>query len=99
MISCCELLRLQICMCAWCAALLACPPVQASFCPLGVDCAIGFCVGGATASGDVLVKKLGSRRVNHLFTHLRKIAQHPLLVRHRFTDKQVQAMARLAFSK
>ena len=45
------------------------------------------------------MKKLGSRRVNHLFTHLRKIAQHPLLVRHRFSDKQVQAMARLAFSK
>ena len=45
------------------------------------------------------MKKLGGRRVNHLFTHLRKIAQHPLLVRHRFTDKQVQAMARLAFSK
>ena len=64
-----------------------------------IMCCIGNRAGGGAATGHALVKKLGSRRVNHLFTHLRKIAQHPLLVRHRFSDKQVQAMARLAFSK
>ncbi len=34
-------------------------------------------------AGDsvALVAKLGSHRVNNIFTHLRKIAQHPLLVR------------------
>jgi hypothetical protein len=38
-----------------------------------------------------MVSKLGSQRINNIFTHLRKICQHPLLVRHHFTDKKVRA--------
>lgn len=36
--------------------------------------------GGPLSEETVLVSKLGSQRVNNIFTHLRKIAQHPLLV-------------------
>lgn len=49
--------------------------------------------GVATAA---LVKKLGSQRINNIFTHLRKIAQHPLLVRHMYDDDKVSAMAAVA---
>ncbi len=31
--------------------------------------------------GQTIVKQLGKQQINSLFTHLRKIAQHPLLVR------------------
>jgi hypothetical protein len=37
----------------------------------------------------IMVSKLGSQRINNIFTHLRKICQHPLLVRHHFNDKKV----------
>lgn len=36
-----------------------------------------------------IISKLGSQRINNIFTHLRKICQHPLLVRHHFTDDKV----------
>eukprot|EP00798_Chlamydomonas_sp_ICE-L_P009154 gene9154-16279_t len=42
--------------------------------------------------------KLSSQRVNNIFTHLRKVAQHPLLVRNRYTDEQVYEMAEIASS-
>lgn len=38
----------------------------------------------------IMVSKLGSQRINNIFTHLRKICQHPLLVRHHFTDTKVR---------
>jgi hypothetical protein len=38
---------------------------------------------------ELLVSKLGSQRVSNIFTHLRKVAQHPLLIRSRYTDEQV----------
>jgi hypothetical protein len=38
----------------------------------------------------IMVSKLGSQRINNIFTHLRKICQHPLLVRHHFTDQKVR---------
>ena len=44
-------------------------------------------VGGSSV--DLLVSRLGSQRVNNIFTHLRKVAQHPLLVRNRYNDEQV----------
>jgi hypothetical protein len=37
-----------------------------------------------------MVSKLGSQRINNIFTHLRKICQHPLLVRHHFSDTKVR---------
>lgn len=46
----------------------------------GASGATGGAAGGE-ASTENLVSKLGSQRVNNIFTHLRKIAQHPLLVR------------------
>ena len=50
----------------------------------------------AVSGGQAMVKQLGKQRVNNLFTHLRKIAQHPLLVRNLFTDAQVQHLVRIA---
>ena len=38
-------------------------------------------------------------QVNNIFTHLRKVAQHPLLVRSSFKDSMVAAMARIAASR
>lgn len=35
------------------------------------------------------VTRLGSQRVQHLFTQLRKVAQHPLLIRARYNEEQV----------
>lgn len=37
--------------------------------------------GGAVASGSEMVGRLAGSRVNNIFTHLRKVAQHPLLIR------------------
>ena len=41
-----------------------------------------------STNGDpnALVAKLGSQRVNNIFTHLRKVANHPLLIRSVFDD-------------
>jgi SWI/SNF-related matrix-associated actin-dependent regulator 1 of chromatin subfamily A len=38
-------------------------------------------------------------KVSHLFVHLRKIANHPLLVRNRYTDTDVAEMAGVCFRK
>jgi hypothetical protein len=43
-----------------------------------------------------MVSKLGSQRINNIFTHLRKICQHPLLVRHHFNDDKVKEIAEVA---
>ena len=43
-------------------------------------------------------KKLAKKLGNH-FTHLRKIAQHPLLVRRLYSDEQVVNMAKRAYSR
>jgi hypothetical protein len=43
-----------------------------------------------------MVSKLGSQRINNIFTHLRKICQHPLLVRHHFNDDKVKDIAEVA---
>ena len=45
------------------------------------------------------MKQLGKQRVNSLFTHLRKIAQHPLLVRNLYSDDQVQQLVTLAHNR
>ena len=43
-----------------------------------------------------LTKKLGKQGVNSLFTDLRKIAQHPLLMRRVFSNDRVLQMAKIA---
>ncbi|KAG1655262.1 hypothetical protein FOA52_009819 [Chlamydomonas sp. UWO 241] len=48
------------------------------------------------ANPEMLVAKLGSQRVNNIFTHLRKVAQHPLLVRNLYSDEQIARMAELS---
>lgn len=45
------------------------------------------------------MKKLGARKVSNAFVHLRKIAQHPLLVRRLFDDGRLQQMAQIARRK
>ncbi len=44
---------------------------------------------GSAAPPPVDVTRLGSQRVQHLFTQLRKVAQHPLLIRARYNEDQV----------
>ncbi|KAL3132188.1 hypothetical protein ABBQ32_008788 [Trebouxia sp. C0010 RCD-2024] len=50
----------------------------------------------AGSAGQAVVKQLGKQRVNNLFTHLRKIAQHPLLVRNLYTEAQVERLVTIA---
>lgn len=52
--------------------------------------------GEAAPDADRLTKKLGKQGVNSLFTDLRKIAQHPLLMRRVFSDDRVLQMAKIA---
>lgn len=44
-------------------------------------------------------KSVGARRISHIFSHLRKIAQHPLLVRSHFDDARVEEVARAAHER
>lgn len=53
---------------------------------------------GDGSNATALLSKLGGTRISNIFTHLRKIALHPLLVRHRYTDERVQEMAKIATS-
>lgn len=56
--------------------------------------------GGADAAAAAkIVRKLGKAKVANMFAHMRKIAQHPLLVRSHFSDKQVVAIAKLAYAR
>ena len=52
--------------------------------------------GRKTVPEGQTVKQLGKQQVNSQFTHLRKIAQHPLLVHNLFSDGQVQSIVKLA---
>ena len=45
------------------------------------------------------MRKLGKAKVANMFAHMRKIAQHPLLVRSLFSDKQIVAIAKLAYAR
>ena len=42
---------------------------------------------------------MSAAKINSIFTHLRKLAQHPLLVRSSYTDAKVAELARLAHQK
>ncbi|RMZ56744.1 hypothetical protein APUTEX25_002833, partial [Auxenochlorella protothecoides] len=44
-------------------------------------------------------KSVGARKISHIFSHLRKIAQHPLLVRHHYDDARVEEIAALAHER
>ncbi|KAK9864166.1 hypothetical protein WJX84_000212 [Apatococcus fuscideae] len=45
---------------------------------------------------QTLLKKVGKSRISNVFTHLRKIVQHPLLIRRIFTDDRLSKLALLA---
>ncbi len=55
--------------------------------------------GAGAAAAAKVVRKLGKAKVANMFAHMRKIAQHPLLVRSHFSDKQVVAIAKLAYAR
>ena len=42
---------------------------------------------------EKFLKVFGAKKINHVFTHLRKVAQHPLLVRHHYNDALVEQIA------
>lgn len=48
---------------------------------------------------EKFLRTLGAKKISHMFTHLRKIAQHPLLVRSNYSDDQVALIARAAFDR
>ena len=51
------------------------------------------------AAAEALLKRMSAAKINSIFTHLRKLAQHPLLVRASYTDAKVAELARLAHQK
>ena len=53
----------------------------------------------SNSAGQAMVKQLGKQRINNMFTHLRKIAQHPLLVRNLYSDAQLQRLAATAHKR
>ena len=48
---------------------------------------------------EKFLRTLGAKKISHMFTHLRKIAQHPLLVRSNYTDEQVAIIAKMAHDR
>ena len=46
---------------------------------------------------EKFMRSIGAKKINHMFTHLRKIAQHPLLIRHHYDDTAVEEIAKKAF--
>ena len=48
---------------------------------------------------EKFLRTLGAKKISHMFTHLRKIAQHPLLVRSNYSDDQVALIARAAHDR
>jgi hypothetical protein len=53
----------------------------------------------AAAAAAKVMRKLGKAKAANMFAHMRKVAQHPLLVRRLFPDKQVAAIAKVAYSR
>ncbi len=51
----------------------------------------------ATTQVEKFLRTLGAKKISHMFTHLRKIAQHPLLIRYHFTDDMVKEIAAKAY--
>lgn len=45
---------------------------------------------------EKFMRSIGAKKISHMFTHLRKIAQHPLLVRSYYEDSEVEIIAKKA---
>jgi SWI/SNF-related matrix-associated actin-dependent regulator of chromatin subfamily A containing DEAD/H box 1 len=66
------------------------------------------CTGAAKAGASnrdgsngaaALLPALGAQKIGNTFVHLRKIAQHPLLVRSLYTDSTLQEVAAIAHKR
>ncbi|KAG2446661.1 hypothetical protein HYH02_008231 [Chlamydomonas schloesseri] len=53
----------------------------------------------AQIKGHLDMSRLSSSRVQHIFTQLRKIAQHPLLVRAKYNQEQIQELAHISATR
>lgn len=51
------------------------------------------------SNGAALLPALRAKKIGNIFVHLRKIAQHPMLVRSAYTDATLQEMAAIAHSR
>ncbi len=52
--------------------------------------------GGDETTLKKFISCIGAKKISHLFSYLRKIAQHPLLVRSNYSDADVAAIAKKA---
>lgn len=58
---------------------------------------ISFCDNlGEESTAVENILQQSKRDINHIFSHLRKLSNHPLLIRSLFTNEDVQALAKLA---
>ena len=48
---------------------------------------------------EKFLRTLGAKKISHMFTHLRKIAQHPLLVRSHYGEDVVARIAKMAHDR
>ena len=69
---------------------------------------LAFNAGGTKAAASdrdgsngaaALLPALGAQKIGNTFVHLRKIAQHPLLVRSSYTDSTLQEIAAIAHKR
>lgn len=51
---------------------------------------------GSDSGLEKFMRTIGAKKISHMFTHLRKIAQHPLLIRHNYDDSEVEVIAKKA---
>lgn len=54
---------------------------------------------GSQKGVERFLRTLGAKKISHMFTHLRKIAQHPLLVRSQYSDDTVAVLAKMAYER
>lgn len=77
-------------------------PADLEFSSRNYRCQEGHGVAGKAGKGKAasfVVKQLGKSGISNKFVHLRKIAQHPLLVRNLYSDSKVQRLATVAYNR
>lgn len=61
--------------------------------------AAGAIQDGTQKGYEKFLKSLGGKKISHMFTHLRKIAQHPLLIRALYDEDKVKKIAEKAYER
>jgi SNF2 family DNA or RNA helicase len=61
--------------------------------------AAGAIQDGTQKGYEKFLKSLGGKKISHMFTHLRKIAQHPLLIRALYDQDKVKKIAEKAYER